>query len=147
MGHTKYQPQSERPVAGNNSSSARHSWVVSGSRETKNHSPASSIRRATGVQRPNPPPSRETERMRMSGTKSRPPHATGGARRTLEPVESGIAGSALPEPRERSSHITVHVEPGHREDEEQWSVNPDFCHDLPLQNLPVEDRCDVKGNP
>ena len=148
MEYINYRPQSEGvPLAGSSSRSPRHSWVVSGSRDTKNHSSPSPIRSATGVQRPKPPRSWEMDSMRMIGTKSRPPHATGDPRRRLEYVEGGITGSALPEPGKRSSHISVHIEPGHGEDEEKGSVNPDFCHDISLQNLPVEDRCDVKAYP
>jgi len=81
----------------------------------------------------------------MSGTKSRPSHGTGGARRRLEPAGSGIGISALPEPSYRISHITVEEEPDHREEEEKRPVDPDLCHDLPLQNRPVENGCDVKA--
>jgi len=148
MEYIKYQPHSERvPLAGSSSSSPRHSWVVLGSRETKYQFPPSPMRMATGVQRPNPPCSWEIERMRMIGTKSRPPHTTGGPRRRRSPFEGGIGGSALPEPGKCSSHITVHIEPGHGEEEEKWAVNPDLCHDIPLQNLPVKDRRNIQGYP
>ena len=71
----------------------------------------------------------------MSGKKSRPPHATGGARRRLEPAGSGIGVSSLPEPSYRISHISVEEEPEHSEEEEKRPVDPDLCHNLPFQNL------------
>jgi len=144
-GQIKYQSQSEQPVAGGSSSSPRHSWVVSGSRETKDHAPSSPMRRATGVQRQIPPLSWDKESMRMSGTKSRPPQANGGAQRRLEPAGSGIGISALPEPSYRIPQISVEEEPDHREEEEKRPVDPDLCHDLPLQNRPVKNGCDVEA--
>ena len=137
----------QQPVAGGSSSSPRHSWVVSGSRETKDHAPPSPMRRATGVQRQIPPFSWETESVRIIGTKSRPPQANDGARRRQEPAGSGIGISALPEPGYRISHIAVEEEPEHREEEEKRPVDPDLCQDLSLKNLPVENGCDVEGHP
>jgi len=81
----------------------------------------------------------------MSGTKSRPPQSNGGARRRLEPAGSGIGSLTLPESSYRVSHIAVEEEPDHRKEEEKWSVDPDFCHDLPLKNRPVENGCEVEG--
>ena len=147
MGQITYQTQSEQPGAGGSSRSPRHSGVVSGSRETKDHAPPSPMRRATGVQRQIPPLSWEKESMRMSGTKSRPPQANGDARRRLEPAGSGIGISALPEPGYRISHIAVEEEPEHREKEEKRPVDPDLCHDLPLQNRPVKNGCNIEAYP
>jgi hypothetical protein len=88
--------KNQQGVAGGNSSSSRHSRVVSVSRETNDQAPPSPMRRATGVQEQNPPLSPDMEKMRTSGTKILPSRAIGAARRRLEPAGSGIVRISPP---------------------------------------------------